>query len=53
MVVLKEWVQISLKSEFHGCNSWININEDILKGEPVLSYKELNSRLQKFKEIVN
>lgn len=44
--------KIPLKSEYHGCKSWININEDIQTGKPVLSDKELNSRLQKFKEIV-
>ena len=45
--------KIPIKSEYHGCKSWININEDIQEGEPVLSDEELNSRFQKFKEIVN
>jgi len=45
--------EIQIKSEYHGCKSWININEDIQTGKPVLSEEELNSRLQKFKEIVN
>ncbi len=45
--------KIPLKSEYHGCKSWININEDIQEGKPVLSDEELNSKLQKFKEIVN
>ena len=45
--------QIPIKSEYHGCKSWININEDIQGGESVLSDNELKSRLQKFKEIVN
>ena len=43
---------IPIKAEYHGCKSWININEDIQTGKPVLSDEELNSRLQKFKEIV-
>lgn len=45
--------KIPIKSEYHGCKSWININEDIQEGEPVLSNNELNSKLEKFKEIVN
>ena len=46
-------IQIPLKSEYQGCKSWININEDIQGGKPVLSDDELNSQLQKFREIVN
>ena len=46
-------MEIPIKSEYHGCKSWININEDIQTGKTVLSEEELNSRLQKFKEIVN
>ena len=45
--------QIPLKPEYHGCKSWININEDISGGKSVLSDEELKSRLQKFREIVN
>ena len=45
--------KIPIKSEYHGCKSWININEDIQEGKPVLSNEELNSKLEKFKEIVN
>ena len=45
--------KIPIKTEYHGCKSWININEDIQEGKPVLSNDELNSKLQKFKEIVN
>src|SRR3990172_8211595 len=46
-------IKIHIRSEYHGCKSWININEDIQGGKPVLSDTELNSRFQKFKEIVN
>jgi hypothetical protein len=45
--------QIPIKSEYQGCKSWININEDISGGETVLSEDELKLRLQKFKEIIN
>jgi hypothetical protein len=46
-------VYIPIKSEYHGCKSWININEDIQEGKSVLSDTELNLRLKKFREIVN
>jgi len=45
--------QILIKSEYHGCKSWININEDIQSGKSVLNDEEIQSILQKFKEIVN
>ena len=45
-------VEIPIKSEYHGCKSWIDLNEDVPSGEPVLSDSALNSRLEKFKEIV-
>jgi hypothetical protein len=41
-----------LKSEYQGCKSWININEEISNGEAVLSDTEIESKLNKFKEIV-
>ncbi len=44
---------IPIKSEYQGCKSWININEDIQTGKSVLSDEQLNSKLEKFKEIVN
>ncbi len=43
---------IPLKSEYHGCKSWININEEIPIGESVLSDLEIESKLNEFKEIV-
>jgi hypothetical protein len=46
-------VETPIKPEYHGCKSWININEDIQAGKPVLSDEQLYSKLQKFKEIVN
>jgi len=41
-----------LKSEYQGCKSWININEEISVGEAVLSDIEIESRLNKFKETI-
>ena len=45
-------MKIPIKSEYQGCKSWININEEISNGEPVLSEKQLQTKLQEFKEIV-
>ena len=45
--------EIPLKSEYHGCKSWIDINEDVKSGKSVLSNSELDSKLKQFKEIVN
>ena len=45
--------EIPIKSEYQGCKSWIDINANIEAGEAVLGEAELNSRLEKFKEIVN
>ncbi|MFB5609260.1 MAG: DUF1802 family protein [Nitrosarchaeum sp.] len=42
-----------LKSEYQGCKSWIDINEEIPTGEAVLSDTEIESKLKEFKEIVN
>ena len=46
-------IEIPLKSEYQGCKSWIDINEDFPDGQPVLNDSEINSKLKKFKEIVN
>ena len=46
-------IEIPLKSEYQGCKSWININEEITNGESVLGNEELNSKLKQFKEIIN
>ena len=45
--------EIPLKTEYHGCKSWIDINANIDSGKPVLSESALKSKLQRFKEIVN
>lgn len=41
-----------LKSEYQGCKSWININEEIPVGETVLSDTEIESKLNEFTEII-
>lgn len=45
--------EIPLKTEYQGCKSWININEEIQHPHPVLSESEINSKLEKFRESVN
>jgi hypothetical protein len=45
--------EILLKNEYQGCKSWININEELASGEPVLSESDFQSKLKKFKESVN
>ncbi|EPA04378.1 DUF1802 family protein [Candidatus Nitrosarchaeum limnium] len=45
-------VNTPLKSEYQGCKSWININEEIPVGKAVLSDKETESKLEEFKEII-
>jgi len=44
---------IPLKSEYQGCKSWIDINAHTETGTSVLSDSELDSRVKKFREIVN
>ncbi len=46
-------LEVPIKSEYHGCKSWIDINEDVNFGKAVLSDSELESKLNQFKEIVN
>jgi len=45
-------LDVPLKSEYQGCKSWININEEIPVGKAVLSEIEIKPKLDKFKEIV-
>jgi len=45
--------EIPIKSEYHGCKSWIDINANLETGKSALTDSELESRLQKFQEIVN
>jgi len=41
-----------LKSGYHGCKSWININEEITIGKSVLNNTEIESKLEEFKGIL-
>ena len=43
---------LSLKPEFSGCKSWIELNSNFESGESALSDYEIDEKLQKFKEIV-
>lgn len=45
--------KIPIKSEYQGCKSWININDEIPDGKSVLSDEQINSKLEKFRSIVN
>ena len=45
--------EIPLLDEYQGCKSWIDINVNSEAGQSVLSDKELNEKLEQFKEIVN
>jgi len=44
--------EIPLKSEYQGCKSWININEEIPAGISVLSDNDIREKLDEFKEII-
>ena len=46
-------IEIPLKEDFQGCKSWININEEIPPGKPVLEESEIKKRFENFLEIVN
>ncbi|CDI04833.1 DUF1802 family protein [Candidatus Nitrosotenuis uzonensis] len=46
-------ITITLKPEYQGCKSWIDINANLESGRPVLGESEIASRLEKFKEIVS
>ena len=45
--------EIPIKSEYHGCKSWIELNEKDQDAKSVLSDDEIESRMKEFKEIVN
>jgi hypothetical protein len=46
-------IEIPVKSEYHGCKSWIDINANVSSGKAVLSESVLDSKLKEFQEIVN
>jgi len=43
---------LSLKPEFSGCKSWIELNSNFQEGESALKDNEIEQKLQEFKEIV-
>ncbi len=43
---------LSLKPEFSGCKSWIELNSNFESGESALSENKINEKLEEFKEIV-
>ena len=45
--------EIPIKEEYQGCKSWIDINAKLDSGKPVMAEAELQSRLEKFMEIIN
>ena len=46
-------IEISLKPEFEGCKSWIELNSNQNPGQSVLTDLEIETGLKKFREIVN
>ena len=45
--------EVPVIPEYQGCKSWIDINVNAQDGHSVLSDKELEEKLQRFKEITN
>jgi len=45
--------EIPIKPEYHGCKSWIELNEKDRDAKSVLSDDEIESRMKEFKEIVD
>ena len=43
----------SLKPEFEGCKSWVELNLNQTSGQSVLTDLEIETELKKFREIVN
>jgi len=42
-----------IKSEYHGCKSWIELNEKDRDAKSVLSDEEIEAKMKEFREIVN
>lgn len=45
--------EVPVLAEYQGCKSWIDINVNSEAGQAVLSEKELNEKLEKFRSIIN
>jgi hypothetical protein len=46
-------MEIPLQTDFQGCKSWVEINSNFDSGQPVLNDLEIESKLQKFRGVVN
>ena len=46
-------IKLPLNSSFQGCKSWVEINSNFDSGESVLNESEIQTRLDKFRGIVN
>jgi len=46
-------VEVPIIPEYQGCKSWININVNTESGQSVLSEREFDEKLKRFKEILN
>jgi len=46
-------IKLPLDSSFQGCKSWVEINSNFDSGESVLNESEIQTRLDKFRGIVN
>ena len=46
-------IEISLKPEFEGCKSWIELNSNQNSGQSVHTDQQIETELKKFREIVN
>tara|TARA_B100000029_G_scaffold63445_1_gene56826 strand:- start:74 stop:625 length:552 start_codon:yes stop_codon:yes gene_type:complete len=46
-------IKLPLDSSFQGCKSWVEINSNFGSGQSVLNESEIQTRLDKFRSIVN
>ena len=46
-------IEIPLQTDFEGCKSWIELNSIQNSGQSVLTDQEIESKLKRFREIVN
>ena len=48
-----EPIETPVLSEYHGCKSWIDINDNFDEGTPVLSKVDFDKKLEEFRGVVN
>ena len=46
-------IKLPLESDFAGCKSWVEINSNFESGESVLEESKIQSKLKKFRDVVN